>query len=167
LAESRTTTEIVELLLDWPGDPVVTWTVLGTACTATLLAVVATKTTFRVAAGILFGPEAVIVAGPAEVDEIDTPGVSPVPLVVEGLPVTVPRLAAKVTLPPTTGSPLLVQRTETAVGVFKGMSVDGAGVVNAKPAVLLMVKACVLVVPAAVAVITSLLGAVAVTTETS
>jgi len=120
-----------------------------------------------VAAGVLFGPEAVIVAGPAVVDEIDTPGVSPAPFVVAGLPANAPRLAAKVTIPPATGIPPLVQLTETAVGVFKGMSVDGAGVVNAKPALLLMVSAWVLVVPAAVAVITSLPGAVAVTTATN
>ena len=62
-----------------------------------LLAVVATKVTFRLAAGVPPGPEAVIVAAPAEVDEIDAPGVSPVPFVVEGLPVIVPRLVAKLT----------------------------------------------------------------------
>ena len=57
----------------------------------------------------------------------------------------------------------MVQWTDIVVGVFRGISTDGAGVVNVKPAPL-TVSACVLVVPAAVAVMTSLPGALAVTT---
>src|SRR5258706_15195936 len=127
-----------------------------------LLAVVATKVTLRVAAGVPPGAEALMMALPAEVDEIDTPGVSPA-TVIEGLPVIVPRLVAKVTASPTTGTPALVQWTEIAVGVFRGISTDGAGAVNAKPAPL-MVSACVLLAPAAVAVIVSLPPTFAVTT---
>ena len=51
----------------------------------------------RVAAGVPPGPEALMVALPAEVDEIDVPGVSPAPSVVDGLPAIVPRLVANVT----------------------------------------------------------------------
>ena len=53
----------------------VIWTVPGTAWAAMLLAVVATKVTLKVAAGVPPGPEAVMVAMPEEVDEIVTPGV--------------------------------------------------------------------------------------------
>ena len=60
----------------------------------------------------------------------------------------------------------MVQLTEIVVGVFRGISTDGAGVVNAKPA-LLMVSACVLLVPAAEAVMTSLPPTLAVTTALS
>ena len=69
----------------------------GTAWAAMLLAVVATKVMLRVAAGVPPGPEALMVALPAEVDEIDVPGVSPAPSVVDGLPAIVPRLVANVT----------------------------------------------------------------------
>src|SRR5450759_3808625 len=92
LAESRTSTVIVELLLVCDFDPVVTWTVPGMACTVALLALVATNTTLREAAGVPPGPDAVMIAGPAVVDEIVTPGVSHVAFVVDGLPATVPRL---------------------------------------------------------------------------
>ena len=60
----------------------------------------------------------------------------------------------------------MVQWTEIVVGVFRGMSTDGAGAVNAKPA-LLTVRACVLVVPAAVAVMVSLPPTLPVTVATS
>src|SRR6266850_4133563 len=159
---SRTTTEMVELLLVWDGTPVVTWTVLGTACTAMLLAVVATNTTSSVADGVLFGPDAVIVAGPAKGDEMDTLAL-PAPSVVAGLPARLPRLVEKETVWPTTGAPEAVQWTTTGVAVFRGMSTDGAGVVNAKPAPL-TVRDCVLLAPAAVAVIVSLPPTLAVTT---
>jgi hypothetical protein len=154
------------LLLVWDPAPVVIWIVPGTAWMATLLAVVATKVTFTVAAGVPPGPEALMVAVPAELDEINTVGVSPAASVVEGLPVIVPRLVENVTGRPTTGAPALVQWTESEVGVFKGMSTDGVGVVNAKPA-LLTVSACVLLVPAAVAVMTSLPPTLPVTTALS
>src|SRR5450756_669501 len=121
LARSRTSTVIVELLLDCDADPVVTWTVPGMACTVALLAVVATNTTLRVAAGVTPGPEAVMIAGPAEIDEIVTPGVSPAAFVF-ALAVIVPRLAEKLTAKPTTATPAFFQLIETAVAVFRGMS---------------------------------------------
>ena len=110
----------------------------------TLLAVVATNITFRLAEGMPPGPEAVMMAGPAEAAEIDTPAV-PRAFVSAGLPTIVPRVEAKLTSDPTTGAPAFVQLTERGVGkggivVDKGISVAAAGVVNVKLA-LLMVSA--------------------------
>lgn len=133
----------------------------GTACTDMLLAVVATKFTVSAAEGVPPGPEAVMVAVPAEAEDTVTAGVSPVALVVEGLPAMAPRLVAKVTAEPTTAAPAFFQLTETAVGVLSGMSVLAVGAVKAKLA-LLMVSACVVVAPAAVAVMVSLPALVAV-----
>jgi len=103
----------------------VTTTVPGTAWAAMLLAVVATKVTSRVAAGVPPEAEALMVAMPAEVDEIVTPGVLPAPSVIEGLPAMLPRLVQT----------LLVARNGRSgagpvdrygVGVFRGISTDGA-----------------------------------------
>src|SRR5882724_5809374 len=156
LPPSRTVTVIVETLLVWFGELVVNPTVPGTACTDTLVAVVATKLTFRVAAGPgLPWPWAVMIAGPAEAFEtIATPGVSPVPLTVPGPPVIVPRLAENVTCCPLCGAPPLVQWTLIGVDTPRGMSTKGAGVVNAKLAVLTL-SVWVLETPAEVAVSTS------------
>ena len=135
-------------------------TVPGLACSAALLAVVATNMTSRVAAGAGEPlPVAVIMAGPAVADVMVTPSVSPAAFAFTGLPAMVPRLAAKLTAEPDAGTPAFFQLIETAVAVFRGMSmvVAGAtsvGVVNAKLA-LLTVIVCVALVPAAVAVSTS------------
>jgi hypothetical protein len=100
LLESRTSTEIVELLLVCEVDPEVNATVPGTACTVTVDAVVATNITLIVAAGTPPGPDAVMIAGPAPVAVVDwtvTPVVFPAAFVTAGLPVTVPRLVVNVT----------------------------------------------------------------------
>ena len=96
---------MLELLLVCDADPVVTCTVPGMACTAALLAVVATNTTSSVAAGVPRGPDALMMAGPAVADDIVMPGVSPDAFVFAGLPVMVPRLAAKLTADPATATP--------------------------------------------------------------
>ena len=139
----------------------------GIACTVALLALVATNTTSSVTAGVPPGPEAVMMEGPAVVDDTVTPGVSPAAFVVDGLPATVPRLAEKVTALFDCATPASFQLIATALAVFSGMSmvVAGAtstGAVKAKLA-LLMVSAWTALAPAAVAVIRSLPAVVAVT----
>ena len=139
LAASRTTAEIVAVLFI---EPVLGWIVLGLAWTVTLLAVVATNSMFKVAAGVLPGPAAVIMADPAEVEEMDMLAV-PVPSVVAGLPVMMPRLVEKLTDEPITGCAELVQLMETVVGVDRLISgtvagATGSGAVKAKLALLMV-----------------------------
>ena len=96
---------------------------------------------FKVAAGVLPGPAAVIMAGPAEVEEMDMLAVPAT--VVAGLPVIVPRLEEKLTAEGGTATPLLVQLTETVFAVFRGISTvvagaTGSGEVKAKLALLMV-----------------------------
>ncbi|MBE0615049.1 MAG: hypothetical protein IH604_15360 [Burkholderiales bacterium] len=164
LEPSRTTTEIVELLLVWDTALVVNATTPGTACNVALVAVVATKVTLRVAAGLLpLRPEAVMMAGPAVVEERIVMLASPDALVFTGLAETAPRLLAKLTAEPATATPLVFQLTVTGCDVPKGMSVPSAGVVKVKLSGL-MVSACVVVIPAPVAVISSSPATMAVIT---
>ena len=67
----------------------------------TLLAAVVTNTTFRVAAGVPPGPEAVMIVGPEDKGEEMETLAEPAASVVAGLPLTVPRLLAKVICLPT------------------------------------------------------------------
>ncbi len=138
------------------------------ACTVALLALVATNTTSRVVAGVPPGPEAVILAGPAVVDEIVTPGVSPAAFVVAGLPTTVPRLAENVTAVFACATPAIFQFADTvgvlhgSAGLKRGISnpvirtQGGFGLETARVKLaLLMVRVWVALAPAALAVITS------------
>jgi hypothetical protein len=166
---SRTIAVMVDGLFVWLADLVVGWTVPGLAWGVTVLALVATKTTLRVAAGVPLGPDALMIAGPADADEIvtlATPGALPEAPVIAGLPEIVPRVAEKLTWP-ATGAPLLVQVADTGVLVFSGIctvvaGATAAGALNTRLA-LLMVSACVLLAPAPLAVMTSFPARVAVT----
>src|SRR5450759_1927451 len=97
---SRTIAEMVDVLFVWLAEVVVGWTVPGLAWGVMVSALVATNTTLRVAAGEPLGPDALMMAGPADADEIvtlATPGALPEVPVVAGLPMITPRVAEKFT----------------------------------------------------------------------
>jgi hypothetical protein len=125
---------------------------------------------------VLPGPDALMMAGPAVVDEMLTlalPGATRVELLAVTVPpAMVPRLAEKDTVWPT-GDGISVQLAVT-VGVLhapvRGISGGDAAIptqpgfeIPSAKLALLMVSACVALPPAAVAVIRSLPGAVALT----
>lgn len=137
---------------------------LGLACAVMLLAEVATKFTFMLAEGVPPGPVAVMMEGP-EAPELMFADAVPAATVLTGLPVTVPRLAVKVTADPDTGTPAFVHRIEIGVVVLTliwGVAPPAAGAVKLKLA-LLMVRFWVCDAPAAVAVMTSFPAAMTVT----